>query len=244
MLRDARWDRAPQQAFVAMFLPSYWGSVASLEWGLTDVPYPAAPFAAAAWAAPALVLAAGFVDTAQSLLAQAIAAIEVGYRQAPALVLVLSALLILPILALISLLVHRGARRKARRQALLAAERRAEAGAQWSQQTAPGSGLTAWASQAWLTIEGKGYGTMPLAGQYVRIGRHQDNDIRLTDSSVHRYHAVIERTPEEEFVITDLSGKQGNGVRINGALMPQARLADGDVIELGRMKLKFESPPA
>ena len=107
----------------------------------------------------------------------------------------------------------------------------------------PATGLPAWPSQAWLTIEGKGHGTMPLAGQTVRIGRHEDNDIRLTDSSVHRYHAVIERTPEEAFVITDLSGKDGNGVRVNGARTAQARLADGDVIELGRMKLKFESAP-
>ncbi len=169
--------------------------------------------------------------------------IAAGYQQAPVLVLVLSVLLILPVLALISLMVHASARRKARRQALRAAERRAEAG-EWKEEAAPPLGVQAWPSQAWLTVEGKGQGTMPLSGQTVRIGRHEDNDIRLTDSSVHRYHAVIERTPEEEFVITDLSGKEGNGVRVNGARTAQARLADGDVIELGRMKLKFESSPA
>jgi pSer/pThr/pTyr-binding forkhead associated (FHA) protein len=77
----------------------------------------------------------------------------------------------------------------------------------------------------------------------IRIGRHEDNDIRLTDSSVHRHHAVIERTPEEAFVIIDISGKDGNGVRINGARTAQAQLADGDVIELGRAKMKFETAP-
>jgi FHA domain len=227
-----------------MFLPSYWGSVTRLEWGLTDVPYPAPPFAAAAWVVPALVLAAGFLETAESLLAQGIAAIETGYRQQPVLMLVLSVLLILPTVAVISLVYHKSVRRNARRQALQAAQRRAEAGGQWPPQTLPTTGLQAWPSQAWLTIEGKGYGTMPLAGHTVRIGRHQDNDIRLADSSVHRYHAVIERTPEEAFVITDLSGKEGNGVRINGARTAQARLTDGDLIELGRMKLKFECAPA
>jgi pSer/pThr/pTyr-binding forkhead associated (FHA) protein len=60
---------------------------------------------------------------------------------------------------------------------------------------------------------------------------------------VHRYHAVIERTPEEAFVITDVSGKEGNGVRVNGERTAKARLADGDVIELGRAKLKFEDAP-
>jgi pSer/pThr/pTyr-binding forkhead associated (FHA) protein len=193
--------------------------------------------------APALTLAAGFLQVSDSLLAQLLAAVVAGYQQAPVLVIVLPVLLVLPVLALVSYLVHSGKRRKARRQAEQAALRRAEAG-EWKEDAAPQFDVKAWPSQAWLTVEGKGLGTMPLAGQIVRIGRHKDNDIRLTDSSVHRYHAVIERTPEEEFVITDLSGKDGNGVRVNGARIAQARLADGDVIELGRMKLKFESSPA
>ena len=62
--------------------------------------------------------------------------------------------------------------------------------------------------------------------------------------AVHRYHAVIERTPDEAFVITDLSGKDGNGVRVNGERQSRAQLADGDVIELGRTRLKFESAQA
>ena len=86
-------------------------------------------------------------------------------------------------------------------------------------------------------------GTLPLAGQTIRIGRHQDNDIRLPDTSVHRYHAVIEQTAEEEFVITDVSGTDGNGVRVNGERLARAQLADGDIIELGRTRLKFESVP-
>ena len=84
---------------------------------------------------------------------------------------------------------------------------------------------------------------MRLSGQLIRIGRNEDNDVRLADRSVHRYHAVIERTPEETFVITDLSGTAGNGIRINGERTAKARLADGDVIELGRAKLKFENVP-
>ena len=108
----------------------------------------------------------------------------------------------------------------------------------------PGGTAPLWSHQAWLTLQDGAAGTLALAGQMIRIGRHRDNDIRLPDTSVHRYHAVIEHTPDEEFVITDLSGKDGNGVRINGARLPRARLADGDVIELGRTRLKFESTPA
>jgi pSer/pThr/pTyr-binding forkhead associated (FHA) protein len=58
---------------------------------------------------------------------------------------------------------------------------------------------------------------------------------------VHRYHAVIERTSDETFVIRDVSGK--DGVRVNGELTARAQLADGDVIELGRAKLRFENAP-
>lgn len=198
---------------------------------------------AALGTAQPLVLAAGFLETVESIPMQGFALVEAGYQQAPALMLVLSALVVLPAVALISLAVQKTARRKATRAALRAAQRRAQAGGDWTGEGVSGTTIAAWPSQAWLTIEGARSGTVPLAGQTIRIGRHEDNDIRLADSSVHRYHAVIQRTAEEGFVITDVSGKEGNGVRINGARTAQAQLADGDVIELGRVKLKFENAP-
>jgi hypothetical protein len=182
------------------------------------------------------------LETIESLLLQGFNLVHDGYQHAPALVLVLSALLVLPVVAVVSLAVHSAGRRRRQAAALRAAERRAEAGS-WVKDDPDGKGAPAWPSQAWLTVEGARGGTMPLAGQVIRIGRHEDNDIRLTDSSVHRHHAVIERTPEEAFVIIDISGKDGNGVRINGARTAQAQLADGDVIELGRARMKFETAP-
>ena len=175
-------------------------------------------------------------------LATVSALVGAGYRRAPTLVMVLSALLLLPTVALMSWLIHAAGRRKAHRAAIRAARRRSKVaertridGAIPTSHTIP-----AWMQQAWLTVEG-GAATLPLATKMVRIGRHEDNDVRLPDTSVHRYHAVIERTTEAEFVITDLSGKDGNGVRINGERMAKAHLADGDLIELGRTRLKFES---
>ncbi len=210
---------------------------------MTDVPNLALAVAAVHGAAPTLVLAAGVLETVESIFLQGLALAEMGYQKVPALMLVLSALLVLPVVALVSLTVHRAARRKASRSALRAAQRRAEAGGDWTREGLSGTTIPAWQSQAWLSIEGGRVGTVPLAGQTIRIGRHEDNDIRLADSSVHRYHAVIQRTAEEGFVITDVSGKEGNGVRINGMRTAQAQLADGDVIELGRAKLKFENAP-
>jgi pSer/pThr/pTyr-binding forkhead associated (FHA) protein len=98
-------------------------------------------------------------------------------------------------------------------------------------------------SQAWLTVVDRPGEPMALAGALIRIGRHEDNDIRLPDWSVHRHHAVIERTPDQAFVIADVSGKDGSGLRVNGERTARARLADGDVIELGRAKLRFENAP-
>lgn len=83
-----------------------------------------------------------------------------------------------------------------------------------------------------------------LGGTMVRIGRHEENDIRLTSQTVHRYHAVLHRTPEETFVITDLSGPQGNGVIVNTERVEQAQLAPGDLIELGDVRLRFRMSEA
>lgn len=73
----------------------------------------------------------------------------------------------------------------------------------------------------------------------IRIGRHEENDIRLASQTVHRYHAVLHRTPEQKFVITDLSGPQGNGVVVNAERVDQVALAAGDLIELGDVRLRF-----
>jgi hypothetical protein len=171
------------------------------------------------------------------------ALIQENYQRNPILVLVLSAIVVLPAIALISFLVQAGARRRRNQAALRAVKRKAESYVPSPDRDAAGSAVPAWTAQAWLTPDGPGHDTLPLQGHMIRIGRHADNDIRLADSSVHRYHAMIQRTPEEDFVITDLSGKAGNGVRVNGERTGHTRLADGDVIELGRAKLKFECAP-
>jgi FHA domain len=193
--------------------------------------------------APAGAVAAGLFDGIQSLFAQAMALVEAGHQRAPVLMLVLAIMLVVPVIAVVSLTIHRMTGHKARQAAIRAAQRRAEAAGEWNSDTLTVRTIPTWSSQAWLTIEGRPNGTVPLAGQTIRIGRHADNDIRLSDSSVHRYHAVIERTPEDEFIITDLSGNAGNGIRINGERTDRARLADGDLIELGRARLKFENAP-
>ncbi len=73
-----------------------------------------------------------------------------------------------------------------------------------------------------------------------RIGRETDNDIRLDHSTVHRYHAIIERRYGEGYLIADLSEAEGNGVLVNGERVIHRLLEDGDTISLGARRLRFD----
>lgn len=178
------------------------------------------------------------------MLEQLFTLIADAYVRAPILVMALSALLILPAVALISLVAQAVRRRVSRVLAWRAAAHRPH-----EEETVNGmpeldtAASSAPQSQGWLTVEGRPGGPMPLAGHIIRIGRQEDNDIRLVDRSVHRHHAVIERTADEAFTIKDVSGQDGSGLRINGEPKAEARLADGDIIELGRARLRFENAP-
>jgi hypothetical protein len=173
-------------------------------------------------------------------LAKARALLAAGYERAPALLVALCAFIVLPMVALVSSLVQWVLGSKTREAAIRAAQLRAQ-DAQSAVEMPDAEELPLWPCGAWLTVQGPGAGTLALDGRLTRIGRHQDNDVRLPDTTVEAYHAVIERTPEAAFVIVDVSGKDGDGVRINGERQSRARLFDGDVIELGRTRLKFES---
>jgi len=73
----------------------------------------------------------------------------------------------------------------------------------------------------------------------VRIGRHSDNDLCLTNSSVSRYHAVIRRQSDDSFVLMDLDAR--NGVYVNANKEETVTLANEDLIELGEVQLRFIS---
>ncbi len=177
----------------------------------------------------------------RAALPSARALLAAGYARAPALLIALCTFVVLPVAALISLLVQWMAGRRRRWAAIRAAELRAVA-AEPVDDWPAASEMPLWSEEAWLTVDGPGSRTLALDSRRIRIGRDEDNDVRLPDATVHRYHAVIERTPEAAFVIVDVSGENGNGILINGARQSRARLCDGDEIKLGRTSLKFESP--
>ncbi|MEO1543671.1 MAG: FHA domain-containing protein, partial [Pseudomonadota bacterium] len=79
----------------------------------------------------------------------------------------------------------------------------------------------------------------PIASTNVRIGRHRDNDICIANHSVHRQHAVIVQDSEGHFAIRDLGTK--NGIVVNNVRCSQTKLNDGDIIELGEVRLRYSA---
>lgn len=162
------------------------------------------------------------------------------YERAPALMLGLSVLLAVPPLALAGLLVGRKRRSPESTVLISRSSRRAPAAPRTATARAE---VAAWPSEAWVEIEGVPGGRCVIGRTLVRIGREGDNDIRLSTKTVHRYHAVIRRTTDGDVMITDVSGDEGNGVLVNGARVLEARLAKGDVINVGEVKLRFDARP-
>ena len=156
---------------------------------------------------------------------------EKGYDHAPALMLGLLGLLVLPPLALVGGVLQRIAGRS---------QTPADREGARIREPAP-----AWpAAEAWLEFCGPRAPRFAIGHGMLRIGRDEDADIRLAVSSVQRAHALVHRTPDAEIVITDLSGQDGNGVVVNRKRLREARLRPGDLIELGEAKFKFGARPA
>lgn len=153
--------------------------------------------------------------------------LRASYAKAPALVIGLATLLIVPLLALAGFVVRR-----------LTASRQPPhiVSQEWQDEQT--------AASAFVEIEGAGDGPKRrhVDRRLLQIGRHEDNDICIPESTVHRYHAIIERNEDQGLVVTDVSGPEGNGVKLNGERVSRAGLMDGDVLELGAAKLRVVIP--
>lgn len=77
---------------------------------------------------------------------------------------------------------------------------------------------------------------VPLEAEIVRIGRSLSSDVRLEDASISRRHAIVVSRPNGARVLDDRSS---NGVRLNGRRVAEADLADGDVIALGHVVIRY-----
>jgi pSer/pThr/pTyr-binding forkhead associated (FHA) protein len=77
-----------------------------------------------------------------------------------------------------------------------------------------------------------------LNSEATRIGRAVDNEIFLDDVTVSRKHAEILRTGKT-FSLKDLGSL--NGTYLNGGLVDEAVLADGDELQVGKFRMHFFS---
>jgi hypothetical protein len=92
---------------------------------------------------------------------------------------------------------------------------------------------------AQLTIvSGESEGTViPLADPEYLLGRHRENNIRLTDLGVSGFHARIFRGPDG-YVIEDL--KSRNGTWVNSTRVFHAVLKDADKLRIGATDLRYD----
>lgn len=76
-----------------------------------------------------------------------------------------------------------------------------------------------------------------LGERRLLIGRGEECDIALNDTSVSRVHADVERDESGRFRIGDLGSS--NGLRVNGMEVQDTTLYSGDIVELGDVELQF-----
>ena len=81
--------------------------------------------------------------------------------------------------------------------------------------------------------------TYDLTADEVMIGRNPTTDITLLDEGISREHALLlwdEDTPG--YVIEDLAST--NGTKLNGTRIRSAPLAEGDEIQVGQTRFRFQ----
>lgn len=85
-------------------------------------------------------------------------------------------------------------------------------------------------------------GERRILGSETRIGRSDENDVKLEgDSQVSRRHALIRRI-DQRYLVSDLGST--NGVRVNGEPVVRPRaLQPGDAVEIGNTTLRFILAP-
>jgi len=80
--------------------------------------------------------------------------------------------------------------------------------------------------------------SVSLSSRLTRIGRHSESELQLDDVTVSRRHAEIERVGDGYVVRDDGSL---NGTYVNGERVDEARLEQGDEVQVGKFRLIFFS---
>ena len=89
-----------------------------------------------------------------------------------------------------------------------------------------------------LIHESAGIREFEIVDEEIRIGRELDNNLRISDPSVSRYHATLRRT-SEGYLIQDQPSL--NGIKVNDQKVSEAILTDGDQFLLGQVTITFQN---
>lgn len=90
-------------------------------------------------------------------------------------------------------------------------------------------------------LKGRRLGKFQITSDVCRIGRHPNNELRLNDKSVSRFHAEMVRNHNGTFSIYDTDSK--NGIRVGLRPVRSSVLREGDLIDVGNVRLKFTRRP-
>lgn len=82
---------------------------------------------------------------------------------------------------------------------------------------------------------------MTITVPFCRLGRAPDNDLCFQNDSVSAYHAELHQHRDSTFTIADIGST--NGVWVNNEQIKQQSLRNGDVVELGEIRLRFWEVP-
>lgn len=81
---------------------------------------------------------------------------------------------------------------------------------------------------------------LKIKGEQVTLGRHPDCDVCLKSNIVSRYHARIQVSEDDQYLLEDLGS--GNGTFVNDALVKDpVALVSGDQIAIGPFLLEFSN---
>jgi hypothetical protein len=84
-------------------------------------------------------------------------------------------------------------------------------------------------------------GRVVLSKPEVQIGRHSEDDVHVSDITVSRHHARIVARPDGGFDLINQTAARSdpNPILVNGKDQEQARLRDGDKVEIGATAFVF-----
>jgi pSer/pThr/pTyr-binding forkhead associated (FHA) protein len=73
--------------------------------------------------------------------------------------------------------------------------------------------------------------------ELLMIGRSAEANLRLDHAKVSRIHCELRQSADGTWLITDMGSR--NGTLVNGQAVEQARLGEGDRVEIGGVGLVF-----